>query len=142
MNGDGFFYHRRVAYVDTDAMGVVHHSNFLRYFEEARVAWLRARGLQAYHAPRYDLVLAVLESGCQHFKSVFFDDELILKMQIRRERLKIRFAYAIYCPERTDAAVASGYTLHVPLTQQLQVRRLPAPLVDVLEKEAWTETWP
>ena len=31
----------RVRYVETDMMGVVHHSNYFRWFEMGRVAWLR-----------------------------------------------------------------------------------------------------
>ena len=38
------FVHRiRVRFVETDAMGIVHHSNYLAYFEESRVEYLRAR---------------------------------------------------------------------------------------------------
>ena len=39
------FVHRiRVRFVETDAMGIVHHSNYLAYFEEARVDYLRHVG--------------------------------------------------------------------------------------------------
>jgi acyl-CoA thioester hydrolase len=36
----------RVYYEDTDAMGVVYHANYLKFFERARTEWLRARGFQ------------------------------------------------------------------------------------------------
>ena len=43
--GEYEFVHRiRVRFVETDAMGIVHHSNYLHYFEEARVAYLRHIG--------------------------------------------------------------------------------------------------
>ena len=35
-----FTHEIRVRFVETDAMGIVHHSNYLAYFEEARVAYL------------------------------------------------------------------------------------------------------
>lgn len=36
-----FIYKRRVKFYETDGMQVVHHANYLRYFEEARVEYLR-----------------------------------------------------------------------------------------------------
>ena len=40
-----FTYKRRVKFYETDGMRVVHHANYLRYFEEARVEYLRAGGI-------------------------------------------------------------------------------------------------
>ena len=40
-----FTYKRRVTFYETDGMKVVHHANYLKYFEEARVEYLRAGGL-------------------------------------------------------------------------------------------------
>ena len=34
-----FCYKRRVKYYETDRMGVVHHSNYLKIIEEARIKW-------------------------------------------------------------------------------------------------------
>ena len=35
----------KVQYYETDQMGVVHHSNYIRWFEEARAEWMEAVGL-------------------------------------------------------------------------------------------------
>jgi len=35
-----FIYERKINYYETDRMGVVHHSNYIRYLEEARTEWL------------------------------------------------------------------------------------------------------
>ena len=35
----------RVEYHHTDQMGIVHHSNYIKFFEAARTEWLRAAGL-------------------------------------------------------------------------------------------------
>ncbi len=37
-----FIYERKINYYETDRMGVVHHSNYIRYLEEARTEWLEA----------------------------------------------------------------------------------------------------
>ena len=40
-----FTYERKANYYETDMMGVVHHSNYLRYFEEARIAFMDSLGI-------------------------------------------------------------------------------------------------
>ena len=45
-----FTYKRRVKFYETDGMRVVHHANYLRYFEEARVEYLRAGGIKCWRA--------------------------------------------------------------------------------------------
>ena len=42
---DTFYWPVRVYYEDTDALGMVYHANYLKYFERARVEWLRAAGI-------------------------------------------------------------------------------------------------
>lgn len=137
----GFEYSRSVAFCDTDAMGVVHHANYLRYFEEARVAWMRARNLSDTHFPKADAALAVVESRIRHFKPIGFDDQVRIRLQVKRDRLKIYFRYAMHS-DKTDAVIASGETVHVPVNKELRPVRLSEKFLQVLEKEPWTETWP
>ena len=69
------FSHRiRVRFAETDAMGIVHHSRYLPYFEEARVAYLRHVG-HPYHEVRAEgIEMAVLEAFVQYRKPLEFDD--------------------------------------------------------------------
>lgn len=136
-----FAYEKHVQFYDTDCMGVVHHANYLRYFEEARVAWLRAVGLLEVHAPFSDLSFAVLSSGCEHVSACRFGDILKIRLQVRREGAKIRFQYAVYTAQ-DSRLIATGHTLHVALDGQFRVGRLPESVKKQLEKETWTETWP
>lgn len=141
-NNSGFFHRHRVRYYETDSMGVVHHSNFLRIFEEARVEWLRARNLLEAHAPHADLTLAVVETSCRHLRPAYLEDDLKIHLQVRLEgATKIYFRYQMYSP-RFEKPIATGTTVHVPLNGELKVTRLPEPLRRELEKETWTETWP
>ena len=122
-------------------MGVVHHSNYLKMFEEARVAWMRERNLIDCHYPRADLALGVIESTVRHVKAARFEEVLRIFLQARRERLKIHFQYAIYRSD-SDELVATGTTVLVPVDRELKVLRVPKALVETLEKEIWTEIWP
>ena len=138
---DRFIFEHRVNFHETDAMGVVHHSNYVRFFESARVAWINENGLREYHYPFANVTLAVLETSTQHFKPAYFNDLLKIALQVRREKLKVRFRYAIYS-ERFDSAICTGEILLVPLNQDNKPTRLPELLVQLLEKEKWIETWP
>lgn len=136
-----FAYRRRAAFADTDAMGVVHHVNYLRYFEEARVAWLREMGIAGLHFPKSDMVLAVLESRCLHFLPVRFEDEVLVYLQARGERLKIHMQYVIVFASEPGKIIAKGMTTLVPVNSSLKPIRQPPALTKLLETSKWTETW-
>ncbi|MBX3021332.1 MAG: acyl-CoA thioesterase [Bdellovibrionales bacterium] len=133
-----FSYERRVAFSDTDAMGVTHHANYVRYFEEARVAWMRSKDLSRIHYPKADHVLAVLRFQVWHMKPCTFDDLLVVQLQVRREGAKIHFQYAVL---KNGERIAEAETLHIPVNSALRPMK-PAPELSAqLEKEAWIETW-
>ena len=136
-----FFFVRRVAFADTDAMGVVHHVNYIKYFEEARVAWLRAKNLHGVHYPLAEMCLAVIESGCRHLRPLRFDQEIKIYVQARAEGLKINMQYVIVPSLSEVEWAAVGHTVLVPLNKELKPIRPPKELRQQLEKEIWTETW-
>ncbi len=119
-------------------MGVVHHANYLRFCEEARVSWMRERGLAGTHYPKTDRVLAVLHYQVWHMRTATFDDALVVHLQVRRQGLKIHFQYAIY---KGDERIAEAETLHIPVDAALKPVRPEAQLLEQMEKEPWTETW-
>jgi acyl-CoA thioester hydrolase len=51
-----------VRYSDTDQMKFVHHSNYLRYFEIARLEWLRAMGISYKKMEEDQLLLPVVDA--------------------------------------------------------------------------------
>jgi len=140
MNTSEFVYPRRVAYHETDAMGVLHHSNHVKYFEEARVAFLRDRGWMKIHQPYGSLVFAVTYQDARYFKPSRFDDELEVRLQSRLEGLRIRFQYAIWS-RTSQTLVAFGQTHLVPLDSSFRPTKLPSELIRAYESESWSEDW-
>lgn len=137
-----FSYSRRVAFSDTDAMGVVHHANYLRFCEEARVAWLREHDLAATHYPQTDIVLAVLHYQVWHLRPATFEDQILVRLQVRREGVKVRFQYSILKKVADEfELIAEAETLHFPVDKDLKPARPHQSLLKQLEKESWTETW-
>lgn len=137
-----FSYQRRVEFYETDLAGVVHHAEFLKYFEEARVDWLRQKGLLHLHSPEGPFTMAVLESGVQHLLPARFNDVLQVQLQVRSERLKIRFQYVIYSDRYGEKPIATGMTKHFPLNDHFKPCRLPEAVDEQIEREPWTEIWP
>lgn len=132
-------YRKTVQFYDTDVMGVVHHANYLRYFEEARVDWLRQKGLEDTHFPKCDRLLAVTSSRVIHDSPCRFGDHLEISLQVRSQRLKIEFQYVIYNAASKDL-VARGSTTHVLVDGDLKPRRPDRRFLEVLENQKWIET--
>lgn len=134
-------YPRRVAYHETDAMGVLHHSNHVRYFEEARVAMMRDRGWMDIHQPAGPYVFAVVEQSARYYKPAVFDEPLEIWTQIRREGARIWFQYALYS-HKSSAVIADGMTRLVPIDGSFRVAKLPASFTEAVDREAWDAVWP
>lgn len=123
-------------------MGVVHHANYLRYCEQARVDWMRVNDLGSTHYPITDRVLAVLQYQVWHKKPAFFDDLLTVHLQVRNIGVRIHFQYAIYRRTKDgEEWIANAETMHIPVDRNLRPQRPSAQLLTHLEKEPWTETW-
>jgi len=66
----------RVGFYETDAMGIVHHSNYLRFFENARVVWLETHDKSYPEWIAMDLHFAVTHVELDYRQSARFDDVL------------------------------------------------------------------
>ena len=131
-------YQHRVQFYETDLMGIIHHSNYLRIFEEARVAWAHTRGMLNYQSKESASHLAVLETRVRHLKPGKFGDLLNVEVQAHLAKIKIIFEYKMW---RGEELLAEARTEHVSLDLDLKLIRPPVALKKILEKELWTETW-
>lgn len=141
MSSEFFILPRRVAYHETDAMGVVHHTNYIKYFEEARVEWLRARNLIKHHEPYGPYIFAVTQQEAKYTKPAGFDEPLEVYVQARVERVRIYFQYAVKS-KKSDAWLAHGSTTLVAIDKSMQPVRLPPEVLEVFKKESWSQEWP
>ena len=69
-----FEYTRKVFYYETDKMGIVHHSNYIRWFEEARLELLERVGLSFAKLEEIGLSSPVLAVECEFKKMIRFGD--------------------------------------------------------------------
>jgi len=114
----------RVRFAETDAMGIVHHSRYLPYLEEARVEYLRHLG-HPYDKLREEGVdYAVLEAFVQYRQPLRFDDVVQVHLVMgAATRATFQMAYLL----TVDGTVrATAVTVHGCVNAEGRPVRLPA----------------
>jgi acyl-CoA thioester hydrolase len=114
----------RVAFYETDAMGIVHHANYVRFLELARVVWLdeHDRPYREYAAEGLHFATTHLE--VDYRKSASFDDWLDVTAWMEWVRgVSLRMAYEI---RRGEELVATAATEHAMVDLDGRPRRIPA----------------
>lgn len=102
---------------DTDAMGVVWHGHYYKYFELARTALLRSRGLDQGEliGPRF--LFMVVESKCRHAFPLAYGERMRIRAWFRDVKHRLNVAYEITNLSRGRRA-ARGHTLLVSLDRE------------------------
>ena len=74
-----FEYKREINYYETDKMGIVHHSNYIRFLEEARCKWLKELGIPMETLEEMGYTIPTLEINCKYKNHVSSGDVIIIK---------------------------------------------------------------
>lgn len=116
----------RVRYAETDKMGIVHHSNYLIWFEAGRSDLCRARGFSYKEMEEQDNALMVVAETYVRYKSpAFYEDVLTVRTQVAEVRSRsIRFIYEIF-RDGDDTLLAEGETLHLVTDENKKVKLIP-----------------
>ena len=131
MDGFRFSHDIRVRFAETDAQGIAHHSNYVVWFEEARVAYL-AQFREGYRSIQADDVEVLVTDLAVRFVSpARFDDVLTVHARcVGLRGARFRFEYAV---ERDGTLVVDGHTGHACVNAQtLLPTRAPAWLVEAI----------
>ena len=116
----------RVRYAETDKMGIVHHANYLIWFELGRSEFCRARGFSYLEMEEKDSALMVVaESYCRYKSPAYYEDVLTVRTKIAEiKSRKIQFVYEIFRAS-DQLLLAVGETLHLVTDENKKVRSLP-----------------
>ena len=119
----------QVRFCETDLMGIVHHANYLTYFEAGRVDWLHRRGISYEVWARQGIHLPVVETRLRYRKAARFDEVLTVETTCRElRRATVTFAYVI---RRGDAVICEGETLLACVGHDMVPKRFPEPMAAV-----------
>ncbi|WP_010136687.1 acyl-CoA thioesterase [Ochrovirga pacifica] len=90
-------YHFRVKYYETDQMQYAHHSNYAKYFETARIEWLRSVGISYKSMEDQGIMLPVINLNTTFKKPAKYDDLLTIETSLKQKPdVKIIFLYKVY----------------------------------------------
>ena len=76
-------YVRKAQYYETDQMGVIHHANYIRWFEEARVYFLEQIGFPYERVESMGITFAVLGLSCEYRAPVLFGDTVLVQTRLK-----------------------------------------------------------
>lgn len=121
----------RVIYADTDAMGIVYHTNYVKWFEIGRTEMMRAIGLVYAELESDAFNLPLSEAYCHYLAPARYDDVVLIDTGIGYvRRASIRFDYEIW-NERREKQLVEGYTVHACTNREGKIVRFKQ---DFMEK--------
>jgi len=123
----------RIAYADTDRMGVVYYGNYFTLFERGRTELMRNMGVRYRDLEEKEkLFLPVNEASARYFSPAKYDELISVKTRIKElGRAHIDFEYEIHSVD-SGKRVAEGFTRHPFVNFQWKPVRVPKPLRDKL----------
>ena len=123
-----------VNFYDTDAMAVVHHANYIRWFEIGRVDFLRAAGITLGELMEDGYVFPITDVSAKYVSPGRFDDMLVIVTKPSAlTRVKMAFDYEIR-READDELLVTGHTQNVFTNRATgKITRLPEKYYDKLK---------
>jgi len=107
-----FSFERKVNYYETDKMGVVHHSNYIRYMEEARSAWLEKIEIPFSLLEENGITIPVLEVNCKYKYHITFGDTIVIETYAKEySGVRMTIGYRIK-NKKTEKTILIGETKH------------------------------
>jgi len=114
----------RVRFCETDLMGIVHHSNYLAYFEAGRVEWLRRRGVTYADWASRGIHLPVVEASVRYRAPARFDDVIAIETHLVELRAaSVRFEYRMERIGDEPELLAEGFTRLACVNERHMVQR-------------------
>ena len=100
-------YLHRVHYYETDKMGITHHANYIRWMEEARVAFLDAIGWNFARLEQSGIISPVTAVSCQYAATTTFDDTVAIEVTVEAfNGVTLTIAYTMRKADGTVACTA------------------------------------
>ena len=107
-----YTYIHKTQYYESDQMGVIHHSNYIRWFEEARTAYMDDRGYAYARLEHEGIVSPVLTVECEYKKMIRFGDTARIMVELEKfNGIKMVVSYKVYL-DSTGELCTVGKTSH------------------------------
>lgn len=123
----------RVEYHHTDQMGIVHHSNYVKFFEVARTEWLRANGLTYAEMERRGVMMPIVDVAVKYRNPALYDELLSVTAFVDEMPMaRMTFRYEVRGEDGRD--IASGSTILGFVDRETRrPQRAPQWLLDIIK---------
>lgn len=96
-------YEHQAQYYETDQMGIIHHSNYIRWFESARIWFMRQIGVDYADMEKAGIISPVLEVHCEYKSMVHFGETVEILLRIEKYNgVKLELSYIIQDKETQE----------------------------------------
>lgn len=110
-----------VRYVETDKMGIVHHSNYYAWFEIGRGEFITESGISYKKIEEEGVMFPLVESGCKYLVGAEYDDDLIIETSIKElNPVKVIFNYNVI-RESDSKLLSKGKTTHAFVNNNFKI---------------------
>ena len=118
-----YSYKHKVNYYETDKMGITHHSNYIRFMEEARTDFLTSQGFDYAKLEEMGIISPVVSVECKYKATTTYPDEIEIFVRVSEVRAaKIRFEYIM---KKADGSICiEAASEHCFITQDGKIARL------------------
>jgi acyl-CoA thioester hydrolase len=118
----------RVRYAETDRMGLLHHANYLVYFEQARTELLRGRHASYKELEDQGFFLVVAKAEVKFKSPAHYDDVLNIRTTVvRTSPVRLEHKYEV---TRDGTLIAEGLTTLACVGRDGKLREMPAWLAE------------
>jgi acyl-CoA thioester hydrolase len=121
----------RVRYAETDQMGVVHHRNYLVYFEESRTILMRDRGCSYAEMEKQGWALPVRSVALRFRAPAYYEDELCVRTRVGRVRAA-SLTFESEVVRISDGALIATGEVELACVRKDATERRPVPLPEDL----------
>jgi acyl-CoA thioester hydrolase len=129
-----------IRFAETDLMGIVHHANYLIYFEYARVEYLRRRGAVFDEWSTRGINLPVVDTRIRYKNAVKFGQTVAIECWLgEANRAVVRFDYRLFAYKTHEANAqellcAEGYTQLACIGNDKQLKRIPPDVFELMQR--------
>ena len=125
-------YTHKIKYYETDRMGITHHSNYIRWMEEARLDWLEAIGWGLDRIEETGVVSPVVSITSNFKQTTTFPEEIEISVCVDEVKgARLRLSYVM--KNAAGKTVFTGRSEHCFTDSRGKVMRLDRQLPDLYE---------
>jgi len=113
-------------------MGIVYHTNYIRWFEMGRTELFRDLGISGRELEKEGLQLPLTKVFCHYLLPVRYDDLVEVETEIAYlKRASIKFNYRIWDEQRRNL-LTEGYSIHACIDRDGRIVKIPSTIATMI----------